>query len=183
MGAYIIAPMTALTPDQVVAYNLRRARELHGWTQEEAAERLEPFLGERWSRVVFSAAERSVASNRVRQFSASQLVALAAGFDLPVAFFLMPPHTVTSIAARGAKQSLTSEELIELAITPERERVQDLVDDRFAEILRLASRDAPQGSPKAMAEQQAARDARRQGDRELATALHRGMQKQKEQPK
>lgn len=51
-------PLT-LTPNRVVAYNLARARSLRGWTQEQAAERLEPFLGVRWSKATFSAAERS----------------------------------------------------------------------------------------------------------------------------
>ena len=83
--------MTRWTPNQVVAYNLWRARSIHGWSQEQAAERLEPYLGERWSRAVFSAAERSVAGKRVRQFSADDLVAFAAGFDLPIDFFFWPP--------------------------------------------------------------------------------------------
>src|SRR5689334_19601190 len=82
----------SMTPNQIVAYNLRRARELRQWTQEEAAERLEPYLGERWSKATFSAAERSVDGDRIRQFSADDLVALARGFDLPIAWFLLPPE-------------------------------------------------------------------------------------------
>lgn len=80
-----------LTPNQVVAYNLRQARALRGWTQDQAAEALEPHLGERWSRVVFSAAERSVSGQRVRQFTADDLVAFARAFNLPVTWFLLPP--------------------------------------------------------------------------------------------
>ncbi len=49
------------TPNQVVAYNLTRAREHRGWTQDEAAEALAPYLGTRWSKASFSQAERSVA--------------------------------------------------------------------------------------------------------------------------
>ena len=37
-----------LTPNQVVAYNLTRAREGKGWTQDEAADALAPYLGKRW---------------------------------------------------------------------------------------------------------------------------------------
>ncbi len=44
---------------QVVAYNLTRARELRGLTQDAAAAALEPYLGVRWSKVGFSQAERS----------------------------------------------------------------------------------------------------------------------------
>ncbi len=83
--------MSEYTPNQVVAYNLRRARELRGWTQEEAAERLEPYIGTAWSKASWSAAERSAETPRVRHFSADDLIALARCFDLPVVWFLVPP--------------------------------------------------------------------------------------------
>jgi transcriptional regulator with XRE-family HTH domain len=158
-----------LTPDQVVAYNLRRARELHGWTQDEAAERLEPFLGERWSRVVFSAAERSVTSGRVRQFNASQLVAFAAAFDLPVSFFLMPPREIESVAAKGATEGLTPERLIELAIAPQDDRLQELIEGRIRDTYRLATR----GAPSAMPEVQAQMDAQTRSQRATRRATQR----------
>ncbi len=80
-----------LTPNQVVAYNLAQARMWRDWTQEEAAEHLEPYLGSRWSKATFSAAERSVDGQRVRQFTADEIVAFARGFGLPVGFFFLPP--------------------------------------------------------------------------------------------
>ena len=49
------------TPNQVVAHNLRRARELRGWTQKRAAEQLVRF-GVKWSLSSFSVAEGSVES-------------------------------------------------------------------------------------------------------------------------
>ena len=58
-----------LTPNQIVAYNLAQARLWKNWTQEEAAEHLAPYLGTRWSKASFSAAERSVDGQRVRQFT------------------------------------------------------------------------------------------------------------------
>ncbi|MDP9070501.1 MAG: hypothetical protein M3N68_04315 [Actinomycetota bacterium] len=81
----------SLTPNQVVAYNLPRARRVRGWTQEQAAEALAPYLGTRWSVANFSAIERSVDGGRIRQFNADDLVALSRGFDLPIGFFLTPP--------------------------------------------------------------------------------------------
>lgn len=81
----------ALTPNQVVAYNLPRARLFKGWTQEEAAEALAPFLGTKWSVANFSAIERSVDGGRIRQFTADDLLALSRAFDLPIGFFLTPP--------------------------------------------------------------------------------------------
>jgi transcriptional regulator with XRE-family HTH domain len=104
-----------MTANQLVAYNLRRARTLLGLTQEQAARELEPYLGERWSKRVFSAAERSVTGERVRQFTADQLVAFAAAFDLPVSFFLEAPSPGMTVAALGAEEGVTGRQLTELA--------------------------------------------------------------------
>ena len=79
------------TASQVVAHNLTRARELRGLTQNEVAERLTRFTGSNWSQVTVAQAEASVAGQRVRQFTANELVALARTFDVPVLFFFLPP--------------------------------------------------------------------------------------------
>jgi hypothetical protein len=80
-----------LTPNQVVAFNLARARELRGWTQEQTADALAPYLGTRWSKANFSAAERSVAGKHIRNFDADEVVAFARAFELPVGWFYLPP--------------------------------------------------------------------------------------------
>jgi transcriptional regulator with XRE-family HTH domain len=81
-----------LTVNQVVAYNLRRAREERGWTQDEAAERLEHYLQERWSRATFSRAERTIdVGARVREFTANEIVAFAVTFGVPLTWFFVPP--------------------------------------------------------------------------------------------
>lgn len=80
-----------LTPNQVVAHNLTRAREVKGWTQDQAAEALEPYLGVRWSKASVSQAERSVAGGFVRNFTADEIVAFARAFELPITWFFMPP--------------------------------------------------------------------------------------------
>ncbi len=79
-----------MSPNQVVAYNLWQARQERGWTQAQAAEALEPYLGVRWTVAQVSAAERSVDGNRVRQFSADDIVAFAQAFRLPVTYFFLP---------------------------------------------------------------------------------------------
>jgi transcriptional regulator with XRE-family HTH domain len=76
---------------QVVAHNMTRARELRGLSQSEVAERLSTFSGSPWSQVTVAQAEGSVSGNRMRQFTANELVALARCFDLPVLYFLLPP--------------------------------------------------------------------------------------------
>jgi hypothetical protein len=81
-----------MTPNQVVAYNVARARALRGWTQEQAAEALAPYLGTRLSGASFSALERSAWSpTRIKVFSADELLAFSRGFDLPIGYFLTPP--------------------------------------------------------------------------------------------
>ncbi len=79
------------TASQVVAHNLTRARELHRLTQSEVAERLSRFTGSNWTQTTVAQAEGSVGGQRVRQFTANELVALARTFDLPVLFFFLPP--------------------------------------------------------------------------------------------
>lgn len=84
-----------LVPDsvsvsQLVAYNLGRIRKTLGLSQEQAAARLEPFLGTRWSKAVYSAAERRT-GNRIRQFTAAELAAFALAFGVPVVYFFLPP--------------------------------------------------------------------------------------------
>jgi transcriptional regulator with XRE-family HTH domain len=79
------------TASQLVAHNVTRARELRGLTQAEVAERLSRFTGTKWTQATVAQAEGSVGGQRVRQFTANELVALARTFDLPVLFFFMPP--------------------------------------------------------------------------------------------
>lgn len=80
------------TPGQVVAHNMARARELRGLTQAEVAERLTRFTESRWSQATVAQAEGSVGGQRIRQFTANELVALARCFDLPVLYFFIPPE-------------------------------------------------------------------------------------------
>ena len=88
-----------LTPNQVVAFNLTAARSKRGWTQDQAAEALEPYLGVRWSKASFSAAERSITGKVVRNFTADEIVAFARAFEVPVTFFFMPPPARTADGA------------------------------------------------------------------------------------
>lgn len=86
-----------LTPNQIVALNITRARVERGWSQPQAAAALEAFLGVRWSRASYSAIERSIDGTRIKQFSADELIALARCFDKPITWFLTPPpDTVTT---------------------------------------------------------------------------------------
>ena len=77
--------------NEIVAYNFRTARELRGWTQEETAEILEPFLGQRLPQASISAIERAYTGDRRREFDAQEILAFALAFDLPMVWFFLPP--------------------------------------------------------------------------------------------
>jgi transcriptional regulator with XRE-family HTH domain len=77
--------------NQVVAYNIREARQLRGWTQEELADRLEPYLGQRLTQAGVSSIERAWDGERRREFDAHELLIFAMVFDLPILWFLLPP--------------------------------------------------------------------------------------------
>ena len=85
------APTREVNLNQVVAYNFRAARELRGWTQEEAADQLEPYLGLRLTQASISAIERAWDGDRNREFDAQEILAFALAFDLPLIWFYMPP--------------------------------------------------------------------------------------------
>lgn len=92
MSSRFLGVRRVMTPNQIVAYNVAKARALRGWTQEQAAEALAPFLGSKLSGASFSALERSAWKvDRIKQFTADELLALSRGFDLPIGFFFVPP--------------------------------------------------------------------------------------------
>jgi Helix-turn-helix. len=84
-------PRPQVDLNQVVAYNIRAARELRGWTQEEFAEHLEYYLGTRLTQASVSAIERAWDGDRRREFDAHELLIFAMVFDLPILWFLLPP--------------------------------------------------------------------------------------------
>ncbi|HEX3612874.1 MAG TPA: helix-turn-helix transcriptional regulator [Sporichthyaceae bacterium] len=87
----IAPPDPPVDLNEIVAYNFRRARELRGLTQDEAAIRLEPFLGQRLPQASISALERSWGGDKRREFDAQEILAFACGFDVPLVWFFLPP--------------------------------------------------------------------------------------------
>jgi transcriptional regulator with XRE-family HTH domain len=77
--------------NEIVAYNFRRARELRGWTQENAARALAGLLGQRLPQASISAIERAYEGDRHREFDAHEILAFALAFDLPLVWFFLPP--------------------------------------------------------------------------------------------
>ena len=95
--------------NRAVAHNLRLARELVGWTQEQAAEELEKWLGVRWSMASWSAAEHSADGVRPRQFSADEIVAFSLTFRLPIAWWFLPPDDPKLMGEHRRKVLITAQ--------------------------------------------------------------------------
>jgi transcriptional regulator with XRE-family HTH domain len=91
------------TPNQVVAGNLLRLRQRRGLTQGEVARLLSAVAGKQWSEAMVAHAERSVTGNRVREFTADDLVTLARAFDVPVLYFLTPPPRGIFVHVPGSR--------------------------------------------------------------------------------
>jgi hypothetical protein len=116
-----------MTPNQVVAYRLRWARErIKDWTQEQTAEHLEPYLGIRWSSASFSTAE-STKGKRVREFTADEIVAFSKVFELPVGWFFLPPNSREKVEV--ADERLSAGEVLRVILGGGREHYERAIDD------------------------------------------------------
>lgn len=122
--------------NEVVAYNFRRARELRGLTQDEAAVALERFLGVRLPQASISALERSYGGDKRREFDAQEILAFACAFDLPLLWFFLPPPA-DSRNLQGTSDMV--HELYTLALGRE-----DQLDDLYARFRELG---IPEPSP------------------------------------
>jgi transcriptional regulator with XRE-family HTH domain len=76
--------------NRIVAYNFYRARKLRDWTQDEAAEELERFLGKRLPQSAISSIENAYQGKRQREFDAHEIMVFALAFDLPIVYFFLP---------------------------------------------------------------------------------------------
>jgi transcriptional regulator with XRE-family HTH domain len=109
-----LAQRTA-TVNQLVGFNVKFFRQAAGLTQDELGQRLGG-----WSKGVVSAAERSWDSDRIRQFDADELAAIAGALGVPLAaLFLPPPDAGTAVDytfTDGARQ-MSADALLSLAVT------------------------------------------------------------------
>lgn len=85
-------PEKVLSANQLIAFNMWRARRGAAWSQQEVAELLEKYTGRSWSNASVSAAERSWQGGRPRKFDANEILALTKIFDQPIAYFFLPPE-------------------------------------------------------------------------------------------
>jgi hypothetical protein len=82
---------------QVVAYNLRNAREDRGLTQAALAAQLEEVTGNKWSAVTVGHCESGWGENpsRIRRFDANEIVAFSWVLKVPIPWFFLPPPVLT----------------------------------------------------------------------------------------
>lgn len=131
-----------LIPDGIVAWNLRAARELRGWTQTEASEHIAKY-GIHWSVASLSDAERSWhRDSRHREFTASDLVTFSLAFDLPLPWWFLPPAADeigdVTIGLVGITH-LDRSQILDLIY-----RVNPSVDERLARLETSPSMTAPE---------------------------------------
>src|SRR3954453_18113059 len=75
----------------IVSYNLRTIRERRGWTQQSVAERVGQLADQPAPQGSISAMERGFDGERRRRFDAHELYLLSIVFDVPIAYFFVPP--------------------------------------------------------------------------------------------
>ena len=84
---------------RVVAANIRRLRQQEGWSQQQLANRLAPYIGGELSPAAISQWEDGRnADSSVRRFSITELWALCHIFDVNLALLLNPGLWATRIA-------------------------------------------------------------------------------------
>jgi transcriptional regulator with XRE-family HTH domain len=86
-----IGASTGIDVKAVVSYNLKAIRERNGWTQQEVAVGLGRLTGHVLPQASISAMERGFDGERRRRFDAHELYLLSVLFEVPIAYFFVPP--------------------------------------------------------------------------------------------
>ena len=86
-----IGAESGIDVNAVVSYNLKAIREREGWTQQEVADNLGRLTGHTLPQASISAMERGFDGERRRRFDAHELYLLSVLFDVPIAYFFVPP--------------------------------------------------------------------------------------------
>jgi transcriptional regulator with XRE-family HTH domain len=114
----------------IVSYNVKAVRERRGMTQEDVAEGLARLTGHRLPQASISAMERGFDGNRRRRFDAHELYLLAVVFDVPIAYFFLPPPKTKAQVLADAQRPVS--ELYAWLLGKEWQL--PLMDERLADI-------------------------------------------------
>ena len=85
------AESAGMDVNAVVSYNVKAIRERRGMTQQGVADRLAQLTGHQLPQASISAMERGFDGERRRRFDAHELYLLSVVFDVPIAYFFIPP--------------------------------------------------------------------------------------------
>lgn len=114
----------------IVSYNIKAIRERRGWTQQSVAERLGMLTGHQLPQASISAMERGFDGERRRRFDAHELYLLAVVFDVPIAYFFLPPPKTGAQVLADAQRPVS--ELYAYLLGKEWQL--PLMDERLADI-------------------------------------------------
>ena len=120
----------ALDVNAVVSYNLKAVRERRGWTQQSVAERRSYVTGHQLPQASISAMERGFDGDRRRRFDAHELYLFSVVFDVPIAYFFVPPPDTGMTVLADTERPVA--ELYAALLGNERQL--EPLDDRLAEI-------------------------------------------------
>ncbi|MFZ1489497.1 MAG: helix-turn-helix transcriptional regulator [Ilumatobacteraceae bacterium] len=119
-----------LDVNAVVSYNVKAIRERRGMTQQAVADRLADLTGHQLPQASISAMERGFDGERRRRFDAHELYLLSQVFDVPIAYFFIPPAGMTGTELADTRRPVA--ELYRSLLGTEAQL--EAVDERLASI-------------------------------------------------
>ncbi len=119
-----------LDVNAVVSYNVKAIRERRRMTQQFVADRLASFTGHKLPQASISAMERGFDGERRRRFDAHELYLLSQVFDVPIAYFFIPPPGMGGVELADTRRPVA--ELYRALLGTEAQL--EAVDERLASI-------------------------------------------------
>ena len=119
-----------LDVNAVVSYNVKAIRERRGMTQHGVADRLALLTGHQLPQASISAMERGFDGERRRRFDAHELYLLSVVFDVPIAYFFIPPPGTTGVELADTRRPVA--ELYRAMLGTEAQLA--AIDERLSEI-------------------------------------------------
>jgi transcriptional regulator with XRE-family HTH domain len=132
-----LAEPAGMDVNAVVSYNVKAIRERRGMTQQGVADRLAQLTGHQLPQASISAMERGFDGERRRRFDAHELYLLSVVFDVPIAYFFIPPPGTGLTELADTRRPVA--ELWRALLGTDSQL--DAVDARLAEI-KISDRDA-----------------------------------------
>ena len=130
--------MDGLTPNAVIAWNMRRLRRERGWTQAELAERMTRRDDKPWTFSMVSDAETAGRSGRDRQFTVNEVSVLARVFQVSmIALFVPDPAQLVRIG-QGV---YTREDYVDLVLQFPPETMPDGFERRLQNLYAVRNRE------------------------------------------